>query len=454
MASSYATDVPTIAEADVVVAGGGPAGIGTALTAARNGASVVLAETYVFLGGTFTAGLVNEFHSRRNRPPLMDEIAERLLQVGGAISRDDGSIKYAPEAMKYVLDQLAVESGVRLLLHAPVCDAVVESGQVRGVAVAAKSGRSVVRAAVTVDATGDGDVAVLAGAAFEKGRPADGLMSAPTLVFRMGNVDVDAALASFRQEKEVDGENLDHVRSCHRRGEPIRVYELSENMLRIARERGVVLTTEQEAAFYSPRHPDLFHTTPLPGVVVVNMAQVPNVDMVDPLQLSAAEVFARRHIQELVGFLTRYTPGFENAYLLDSGPAIGVRETRRIVGDYMLTEEDRFGGREFDDGVLRLGAFMDMHHPDGRGTVKRALPGVTCTLPYRCLLPRGLEGILVAGRCISATVEANIKGFVTCLASGQVAGIAAARAVQTGQLPRALDIAALKAAVQQAGLGL
>ncbi len=453
----FMRDVPTLLESEVLVVGGGPAGVGAAVTAARRGARVTLLEAYGFLGGTLTAALLNEFGWREGKPGLPAEVIDRLISVGGTLHcQEPGgvSVKFAPEAMKYVLDQIAVESGIQLLLHAPVCAALVERGQVRGVVAATKSGCRAIRAAVTVDATGDGDVAAFAGASFEKGRPSDGGMSAPTLVFRMGNVDVEEALSSFRQEREIDGTDLAHVRGRHLRGEPIRVYELSENMLRIAREKGVSPNADQHEFFFSPRHPDLFHTTPLPGVVVVNMAQVPNVDMTDPLLLSEAEVFARRQIRALVDFLTAHVPGFQRAYLIDSGPHIGIRETRRIIGDYVLTEEDRFDGRRFEDGVVSLRAFVDIHSPDGRGTYKRSKPGVRCTLPYRCLLPRGLDGILTAGRCVSATVAANIKGVPTCMVIGQAAGAAAALSVRSGQSPRSLDAAQVRASLSELGFEL
>jgi hypothetical protein len=323
MVQTFAPDTPILLETDVVVAGGGPAGIGAAVAASRKGVRVVLAESYGFLGGNWTAGLVTEFiWDEDRRPGLALEIVNRLLKKGGALKREGNLpwVKFAPEAMKYVLDELTCEAGVRLLLHAPIIGTLVEGKTVRGVIVGTKAGPRTIRSKVTIDATGDGDAAAFAGAPFEIGRASDGGTSAPTLMFRMGNVDVERVLAAVHQDKEVDGTDLKHVRQRYRRGEPIRVYELSENMLRIAREKGVVPTPEQEPYLFSPRHPDDFFTLPLPGVVVVNMAEIPNVDMADPLQLSDSEIYGRKQIWVLVDFLKQNMPGFENAFLLDTGP--------------------------------------------------------------------------------------------------------------------------------------
>ena len=449
---------PTLATADVVVAGAGPAGLGAALAAARQGTKTLLVEYYGFLGGMWTIGGVNEFNARSDSSDLLQELIDRMEKQPGCaqVRRDRNrlNVKFEPEGMKRVLDDYVRDAGIDVLLHAPVVDTLVGPDRaVQGIVLGVKKGLSVIRGTCTVDATGDGDVAAFGGAAFELGREEDGLTAAPTLVFRIGQVDIQRVFETFRQDEEVDGRDFAHVRTRFEQGEPIRVYEFSENALRLAQERGCDLGPDDVALFSEPKHPDLFHTGPLPGVVTVNMAHMANVDLIDPGDLTRTEVDVRRRIERFMRFLTAHVPGFENAFLIDSGPHIGIRETRRIVGDYQLTGADLDEGSRFEDEIMVLAPSVDIHHPDGRGTTKHGgKRGVMFGIPYRCLVPKDLEGLLLAGRCISATVEANIKGTAKCMGIGHAAGTAAALSVAGGILPRQLAVHTLRARLRNDGV--
>ena len=446
-----------LAGADVVVAGAGPAGLGAAIAASRMGAKTLLVESYGFLGGMWTIGGVNEFNARNRSSRILLELIDRLEAQGSALVRKERNgmnVKFEPEGMKRVLDDFVRDERIDVLLHAPVVDTLVDAGRkVHGIALGIKRGLSAVQGTCIVDATGDGDVAAFAGARFELGREEDGLTAAPTLVFRMGDVDPERVFETFKQDEEVDGRDFGHVRERFRGGEPIRVYEFSQNALRLARESGAELDPDDVAYFSEPKHPDLFHTSPLPGVITVNMAHMADVDLIDPGDLTRTEMDVRRKIGRTVRFLVGYVPGFREAFLIDSGPHIGIRETRRIVGEYMLTGEDLSEGSRFEDEIMVLPPGVDIHHPDGRGTTKHSgRRGVVFGIPYRCLIPVGLDGLLLAGRCISASVEANIKGTAKCMGIGHASGIAAAMAAAEGGTLRQVEVGRLRARLRSDGV--
>jgi hypothetical protein len=196
-----------------------------------------------------------------------------------------------------------------------------------------------------------------------------------------------------------------------------------------------------------PREEGSVHITPLPGVVATNMTRVAQVDATDPVQLTRAEVEGRRQALEYVRFLRTEIPGYERAYLINFSVQIGIRETRRVYGEYRLTREDVLSGRKFDDAIAQCGAPIEDHHP-GSNTRWEYIPGgATYDIPYRCLLPLDSENLLIAGRCLSAThdAHASVRSMGQCMAMGQAAGTAAALAVATGQTPRQLSIKDLQA---------
>lgn len=300
---------------------------------------------------------------------------------------------------------------MRLRLHTFCTDVVMEDRRITGLIVDGKSGLGLIQARVIVDASGDADICFHAGVPFQRAGE-DGPAQSLTTTFRMGNVNVEQALAVKRPQLEA------LMKRANLSGQ-----------YRLPREEGSV------------------HITPLPGVVATNMTRVAQVDATDPVQLTRAEVEGRRQALEYVRFLRTEIPGYERAYLINFSVQIGIRETRRVYGEYRLTREDVLSGRKFDDAIAQCGAPIEDHHP-GSNTRWEYIPGgATYDIPYRCLLPLDSENLLIAGRCLSAThdAHASVRSMGQCMAMGQAAGTAAALAVATGQTPRQLSIKDLQA---------
>ena len=446
-------------EADVLVVGGGPAGLGAALGAAAAGASVILTERYSFLGGNATAALVMplmSFHTQH--PPAepspagdtllpsdhgpgdpilagaVSTLLERLVNAGGARppSVETGyTVPFDPEVFKLVALELLDEAGVQFLFHALATDVICHADRVQGVVFETKSGPLVVRAKAVVDCTGDGDVAARAGAPYEMGRPEDGLTQPMTLMFRMVEFEREAFAEYVRRHP-------DQWRGVHG------LWDL----IRKATEAG-----ELEL----PREDLLFFATPHLREVSVNSTRVTGTSGIDVWDLTYAEWQSRRQMRQIVNFFDRYVPGFQRAYLAQSGTAIGVRETRRIRGDYELTAEDALTARKFDDVIARCSYPIDIHNPRGSGTLLRRLPrGEAYDIPLRCLLPQGVQGLLVAGRCISGTHTAmsSYRVMPVAMAVGQGAGVCAALAAHSGAVPREVPFREIQRELTRQGANL
>src|SRR5918998_4105516 len=427
-------------EADVLVVGGGPAGLGAAIGAARAGADVVLVERYGFLGGNATASLVmplmsfhNEVRAAREEDedaevrimptdhgpgePVvagpLQELLDRLVRSGGAVapSPDTGyTVPFDPEQYKLAMLDMLDDAGVRYLFHA-FASGVADDA----VVFESKSGPLAIPAAVVVDCTGDGDVAAAAGADFELGRQEDGLTPPMTLMFRMVEFD-RGRFADYVSE------HPDQWRGV------LGLWDL-------------VAKARADGELELPREDILFFATPHEREVSVNSTRTNPGPAIDTWALSAAEWASRRQMREIVRFLREWVPGFEDAYAAQSGTVIGVRETRRVLGEYVLTGEDVLAARAFDDGVARGSYPIDIHNPRGEGTVlKRLPPGGAYDIPLRCLIPRATERLLVAGRCISGTHEAHSSYRVTpiAMATGHAAGVCAALAAQRGIPPHSV----------------
>ena len=426
-------------EADVLVVGGGPAGLGAAIGAADAGARVVLAERYGFLGGNATAALVMplmSFHTQKTvrtekggtavllptdhgpgEPVIagvLKRLLERLVSVGGAIppSLQTGYVvPFDPEWFKLVAMDLLNEAGVHFLLHA-FASGVLGDGKVEGAVFETKSGPVVVKAKVVIDCTGDADMAVQAGAPYEVGR-SDGLAQPMTLMFRM----VEFHRLQF---EEYVRNNPGQWRGVHG------LWDLV---------RRATAAGELEL----PREDILFFATPHEREVSVNSTRVTRVLGTDVWDLTYAECVSRQQMRQIAEFLRRYVPGFDKAYPVQSGINVGVRETRRIIGDYRLDAADVLNARKFPDAIARGAYPIDIHNPTGSGTVlKRLPPGEAYDIPMRCLVPRKVDNLLVAGRCISGTHEAHSSYRVMpiVMATGHAAGVCAALAVRSGTPPR------------------
>ena len=441
----YSADVPVISESDVLVVGGGPAGIAAALASARNGARTTLIEKNGYLGGNLTAGLVGPCmtsYSLDGKQQLIkgifEELVLRMEAIGGALhpskipagSAYCGFIEFGhdkvtpfdPEAVKICATEMLLEAGVHLQFHTSMVDTIVENGSVTGVIAASKSGLEAFTARVTVDCSADADVAIRGGAEFEQGRAEDGLTQPMTMFFRVANVD-DRTVERYVAEHPDD-------------------YRPFASIVSDARSAGEFPIQRKGIGLYK---------TLEPGVWRINTTRLHHLDGTDVRDLTTAEIEGRRQVATLMKFFRKWLPGFENAILLDTAATIGVRETRRIVGDYMLTAEDLATGREFEDAIALCGYPVDIHSPtgDGGGTDGTYQTANVYQIPYRCLLPARLDGVLVAGRCISATHEAMgaTRVMPPSFAMGEAAGTAAALSVEAGVRPRDVAISALHEAL-------
>ena len=426
----------TGAQSDIIVAGGGPAGVAAAVTAARMGAAVTLVERYGFLGGMATAGFVFPFMSyyAGDRPVIQGvwgEMIARLQQYphGFKASTHLGMRHFCfdVEGLKQIWLDLCLEAGVQLRLHTWISDAMLDREgeappsqkmrRITGLVTHSKSGCEEIGAKLVIDATGDGDVAARAGAPFELGRPADGLMQPMTLHFRLANVEV----ARMPTREEI---NLLYDRD---------------------RQAGLITNPRETLLWFDTTYPDQIH---------FNTTRIVKVDGTNRDDLTAAEIEGRRQTRELVGWITQTLPGFERAYLLATAPQIGVRETRRIIGEHVVTEEELLAETKFPDAIALCAYPVDIHNPAGTGTVMKHLPfGAYYSIPYRALLPLQVEGLLVAGRPIATTHEAHAATRIQAVASatGQAAGAAAVLALRDSQPVRAVNVTMLRETLRRQG---
>lgn len=442
----------------VLVIGGGPAGIGAAIGAAKAGAEVVLVERHGFLGGNATAALVMplmSFHTQQkvkerpvNSPHFLptdhgpgdpviagalSELLERLVKSGGAISPslDTGYVvPFDPESFKITSMDLLDDYGVKMLFHA-FASGFFDDKNKKGVILETKSGPVVLTADVIIDCTGDADIAVSAGASYQVGRDEDGLVQPVTLMFR---------LIRFERElfKNYIKEHPDQWRGVHG------LWDL----IKKATDSGELDMSREDLLFFD---------TPHEQEVSVNSTRITNVLGTDVWDLSYAEWEGRRQVKQIAAFMKRYVPGFEKSYVAQTGVTVGVRETRRIDGEYTLTAKDVLSARKFDDVIARCSYPVDVHNPTGKGTLLKKLPpGEAYDIPFRSLLPKDINSIIVAGRSISGTHEAHSSYRVmpTSMATGQAAGACAAIASERQLKPRDIAIEDVQEELQKQGANL
>jgi len=435
---------------DVVVAGGGTAGAVAAIAAARNGVKTLVVEQFGFLGGSGSAALVipmmpNHVEGKPLVRGISQEIQSRLLELGCAATDKNGNEGwFNPEALKFVLEEMVLEAGGKILYFTLVEDVIMEGEELRGIVVANKSGRQAVFSKIVIDSTGDGDVAALAGVPFESGRKEDGVSQPMSLRFMVGNVDL-SKLADFLLENDsrsyVDPPLIEFA-MVPGGGWPL------EKFFREGVEEG--LLNDSDIVYFQA-----FSVPGMPGVVAFNCPRIiGNYKGFDADHLTEAVIQGRRRISRLFSFLRKKIPGFEESYLAMTAPMVGVRESRRIVGEYVLSAQDYFNARKFEDAVSRNRYPIDIHLPTSRLPGERKLgPGEYHEIPYRSLIPVKVENLIVACRALSASFEAHgaVRIQPNMRAIGQAAGVAAALCVKKGVRPRQLDGKELRESLVQQG---
>jgi hypothetical protein len=467
---------------DVLVVGGGTAGFVAAISAARNGAKTLLLEARDHLGGTHTGGMVMMIRSMRHmKAPknaeekkllmtgyessfddeqlvrsIAQEYLNRMIAIGSAWGQKDQAATrqlFDPEIAKWVIQQMLEEAGVEVWLNTQASDVLMEGNTITGVVIDTLRDHVEVHAKVVIDTTGDGDVAATAGAAFEQGSPDDGHSQPLSLYFAVGGVNLDKTLDYMRTHPEEFGvEYVEKTLQLKSENKPFTMFPFRK-MVKEAYAKGdypipygltdidpdkimtIVRTMFRNGKF---RYDFTFH----------NMDMAYNVDATDRIELSKATLAMRDLANKMALFYQKYIPGYEDSYLAYTAQSVGVRDTRRIVGDYTLTDDDVLYGRSFDDGIGRYGSVMDVHDKTG----KKALTLVEVGgkgwfhVPFRSLVPKGISNLLVAGRCISAEFNAlgSVRSQAASMITGQAVGTAAAMAIRGNVEPRHLDMQKLQ----------
>lgn len=392
---------------DVIVCGSGPSGMAAAVAAGRLGMRVLLIEALGNVGGISTSGMMSHWTGRCGSR-MYEEFKCRQAEKD-PFGRNKAVAQIDPELMKTVYIEMLDEVGAELLLYSFVCGAVMDGNKIRGVIVENKSGRSVYTAQAVIDCTGDGDVAALAGAEYYKGRESDGLMQPATMMLKVGGVDYDKAVFPGSFETKV------------------------------ATEKGELQALALEKLPHPAGHVLLYRST-LPGIVTLNMTNVTGIDGTKTEDLTRAEKVCRSQMAPIIRFLREYAPGYEKCYIISAASMIGIRETRHFKGMYTLTEEDILAAKQFDDAVVLDAWFnFDVHNLtgaslDATGVQKEFKQPLGYTIPYGCMVPEKIDGLLLSGRNISGThmAHSNFRVMPICAGIGEADGIAAALSIKKG----------------------
>ncbi len=413
-------DIKNVIDSDVAVVGGGPAGFGAAVAASRKGLNVCLLESSDIIGGIMAkcpgmpigaaypngkpiGGVLDEFLNRlyKMNPPAAEKRECRLVEFGPEVFYDH-------EIATYTLFQMVEEAGVHLLLNATAIEPIMDENRVTGVFYYDQCGKQAVYTKVLIDCSGDGHIAAKAGVPFGKGDEVKGQMMGVSLTFFMANVDVD------------------------------KIEEYDDPFFSKYAEKGIRSGRLHEDLHKIYWFPGFHHNT-----IFFNSVHIKDVDGTKPLDVIKASIEARKRVRQLASFFKEEIHGFEESHVETMGPTVGVRETRRFEGLYQLTKEDIFAGKKFSDGVVCCDNAVDIVHRGSNfseliSVIER---GIYYQVPYRCMVPKNIENLLFAGRCISAdsAALASMRGMATCMGLGQAAGIAATKSIENKKKIQNID---------------
>ncbi len=453
--------IPILREIDILVAGGGSAGAVAGIASAREGMQTLVVEQLGFLGGTQTGALVTPMMPNQiNNIPLnagIDaEINRRMNEAKqSGVWKDGNRGWFNPEALKHTLEQMNIEAGADLLYFTFVEDVIMEGDAVVGVTVANKAGRSAILAKRIIDCSGDADVAFRAGAPCESGEGSGGRNQPFSVRFHLGNIDLVKlgdflrSLGRYDVMETAEGTDVPLIHTAMVWGKGWTL----EPLFRRAVEDGVL--HESDGNYFQ-----CFSMAGRPGELAFNCPRISHdIDGTNPFHLTRAVIKSREITQRYVNFCRRYLPGCQNAYLVFTAPLVGVRESRRVRGEYYLTVEDVLEGRKFPDAVCRNCYPLDIHREkeeEGKINLKKLPPGEYHEVPYRSLVPLKVENLLVAGRCLSASFEAqsSVRIQSNCRAMGEAAAVAAALSIREGIAPRKVDGITLRRLLKGKGANL
>lgn len=440
---------------DVAVIGGGPSGLSAALRAARMGQNVLLVERNGFLGGTAASGLgILGYLDRKGHPALggiAQEFIDRLTGYGGAIGHypcpvHNSITPISPDWFKIVAVEMCREAGVSILFNNELLDVTVDNGRVSRVEVFGKCTHTLIDAKVYIDSTGDGDLAYMAGARYVLGQDATGIMQPCTLMFTVTDYDLNKFLDFAQISPSNFGIKEDYAEGY------------SPAFLRSQRGHCFIgmdeLIEKAKAAgdFHVPRNQFIYITTPVNGLLAINTSRIIEIDASDPNQLSRGLEEGYVQVRELMTFLNKYLPGFENAKLAYIAPTLGVRETRHFVGMRRLTHANMYALETKQEAIAQSAYNIDIHSGT-QDHIDLTPVEEPFGIPYGCLVPKDVDGLLLSGRTISvdSTVFASARVIGPCIAVGEAAGAAAALSIKQRVKVRDLDVSSLRAVLQENG---
>lgn len=448
--------LPVYAEAEIVVCGGGTAGSFAAIAAAREGRDVLLIEQFGSLGGTATSGLVTPVMSTHTPGDhqcsyLSAELRDRLYAIG---SGDKNGRLFDPLALKCELEAMALEAGVRILYHTFMPDVLAEDGTVIGVVIANKAGLSLVKGTVFIDCTGDGDISVFAGAEYNKGNPETGINQPMSLRYVVDNVNIQEWGRFFEELKAKTGINKAAGADPDGKSFYAHCCKGSEVTLTPVFEEAVANgdLTEEDHLYWQA-----FAMPGRPGSVAFNCPEFfTHIDGTNPEDLSLAQTNGKKAIRRQMAFYKKYMKGFENAYIAEIAPMVGVRESREIVTDYVMKPEDLLCKKKQPDMFCQSNYPIDIHGKQLKNIFNNLVPEDDkpwYDIPFRSLLVKGISNLMVAGRCLGAEflVESSLRVQHSARSSGEAAGIGAALALKKGVTPHQIDGAEVRGVMQEKG---